>query len=168
MEDQKSPPASAPDATRAPAPRPQTEAEVAAAKLAERKQREQENKRRSFPFMNHDAAPLLWRELPTRDLHSHVREHLLHANRPREEGDDEQPHPTVQEHLEIRGHFSKMPLLPSGNPVLDPITGAPVILHPWQRQALLARFHAEGIHHEARMSPEVFEAAFHEALHGRI
>lgn len=38
----------------------------------------------------------------------------------------------------------------------------------WQRRALLARFHATGLHIHSRIHPEVFKAALDEALNGRI
>jgi hypothetical protein len=41
-------------------------------------------------------------------------------------------------------------------------------LESWQLAALCARFHAHGVHRNARMSKDVFKAALHEALHGRI
>lgn len=69
-------------------------------------------------------------------------------------------HSTVAEHLERRGHK------PSA--AVDLSTGQIVAVHPWQREALLARFRASGIHADARIDDATFEAALHETLHGRI
>jgi hypothetical protein len=41
-------------------------------------------------------------------------------------------------------------------------------LQPWQVRVLMARFHAHGMRHTSRIHPEVFQAALHEALHGRV
>lgn len=41
-------------------------------------------------------------------------------------------------------------------------------LETWQRRALLARFHAHGLHIHSRIHPAVFKAALDEALFGRV
>jgi hypothetical protein len=41
-------------------------------------------------------------------------------------------------------------------------------LETWERRALLARFHAHGLHIHSRIHPDVYKAALEEALHGRI
>lgn len=41
-------------------------------------------------------------------------------------------------------------------------------LERWQMRALLARFHAHGLHVHSRIHPDVYKAALSEALHGRV
>lgn len=87
-----------------------------------------------------------------------LKKHLAEANS--EQNTADAPHPFVHEHAALRGYGMVK--------VLDPATMKFVDRPCWQMQALVARFHAHGLRHDARISHEHFEKALHETLHGRV
>jgi len=91
-------------------------------------------------------------------LHADLRKHLAEVNS--EQNTSAEPPPRVHEHAELRGYKQV--------PVLDRETMQWVNRPCWQMQALVARFHAHGLRHDARISHELFEKALHEALHGPV
>lgn len=91
-------------------------------------------------------------------FHAELRKHLAEANS--EQNTSAAPHPPVHEHAALRGYKLVK--------VLDPETMTWVDRPCWQMQALVARFHAHGLRHDARISHEHFEKALHEALHGPV
>lgn len=89
-------------------------------------------------------------------IYETLREHLAKANH--EKADVQ--HPRVHEHAALRG-FAHVP-------ERDAITGVVTMKPAWQMRALVAWWADHGIHHDARISPQHFDEALHEALHGRI
>lgn len=105
------------------------------------------------PVERAKAKPIEWKRP---EIYQTLKPHLFEANL------DDHPvkHPRVHEHAAVRGFA----------PVAqkDAVSGE-VTMHPaWQTRVLLAWWGAHGLTHESRISNEHFEAALHEALHGRI
>lgn len=90
------------------------------------------------------------------EIYDSLAVHLLQANT----ADVEETHPRVHEHLELHGIKPVMEF--------DPIAGEMVMRPHWKARALLAWWKAHGLEHHSRISPQHFQAALHEALHGRI
>jgi hypothetical protein len=76
---------------------------------------------------------------------------------------DKKPEPPIHEIVGAHLKDSKESALP---PLSEHIASSK--LEKWQIAALLARFHAQGIHVNARMSKDVFDKAIDAALFGRI
>lgn len=103
---------------------------------------------KTAPPAERTPAPVAEVAPPT--VHELVAKHIAEATK---------EHLTVLEHLELRGH--KMELRSTAPGVMEPSL-PPIVA------GLAARFKGQGMHHEARISKEAFEAALHEHLHGRI
>jgi len=82
--------------------------------------------------------------------------------------------PTIGE--TVRKHVDAHAKSVSEDPAKHALSGPPLFsehadefgLEPWQRKALLARFHAHGLRHETRIPKDVFEAALNEATKERV
>lgn len=89
-------------------------------------------------------------------IYDTLKDHLLEANGPANEGN----HPRVHEHAALRQF----------HPVreFDHATESMVMKPHWKMRVLLAWWKGHGLHEHSRISPQHFEAALHEALHGRV
>lgn len=138
MEDVKTSPASSPARTDAPAQLPASPVAKADAK----------------PEQPIAKAPTIEQKVP--EIYETLRPHLVEANAE----DAAVKHPRVTQHAEICGFKDVAER--------DAKSGLVSMAPAWQVRALLARFKAHGLEHHSRISPEHFEKALHEALHGRI
>lgn len=107
----------------------------------------------SAPAERAKAEPIKFKRPAIYDT---LKDHVLEANGPAAEGN----HMRVHEHAELRGLRNVVEF--------DGTTGEFVIRPHWKVRVFLAWWKAHGVEHHSRMSPQHFEAALHEALHGRV
>lgn len=95
-------------------------------------------------------------ELKRPSIYESLRAHLAEANHEKATSN----HQRVHEHAALRGFVQVQER--------DAISGVVTMKPAWQMRALIAWWADHGMHHDARISPQHFDEALHEALHGRI